>query len=230
MPAPVAAAAAGSSMSPLVGAALASGLSLLGGISKNAAISKQASAQFNANTLFIERDKSVINTQIGLQGRDVNAEIGAALSNLGYQAAQASSQVATTQAERNVYGNSARRQQIAVDMQKALSADNLAQAAEAKMLQVQQQYTEAKYQSESRHIQNQQQYNQMMSQQKSTFDILAGAAVAGFSGYSQGLSIQSASNTIAAQEAALGITKAKTESFANTATSNFMPNWNFVGE
>jgi len=230
MAAPVVAAAAGSSMTPLVGASLAGGLSLLGGLFGNQAIAKQAAAQFNANTLFIERDKSVVNNQIGLQGRDVNAELGAALANLGYQAATASGQVATTQAERNVYGNSARRQQIAVDMQKALATDNLAQAAEAKMLQVQQQYTEAKYQSESRHIQNAQQYQQTMSQQKSTFDIIAGAAVAGFTGYSQGLSIDSATNTIAAQQAALDITTSKAASFGNQVRSNFIPNWNFVGK
>jgi len=208
-------------VSPLTVGLVSGGLSIMGGILGNQAIAKQAEAQFNANTLFIERDKSVVNNQIGLQGRDVNTEIGAALTNLGYQAATASSQVATTQAERNVYGNSARRQQIAVEMQKALTADNLAQAAEAKMLQVQQQYTEAKYQSESRHIKNSEQYQQAMAQQTSTFDMITGAALAGFTGYSQGLSIESAQRTIDAQKSAAELTRNKIDSF--------VPNWNFRG-
>tara|TARA_B110000908_G_scaffold169097_2_gene225443 strand:- start:9122 stop:9784 length:663 start_codon:yes stop_codon:yes gene_type:complete len=218
-------------VSPLTVGLVTGGLSILGGLDNNAAIAKQAASQFNANTLFIERDKSVVNNQIGLQGRDVNAEVGAALTNLGYQAAQASSQVATSQADRNVYGNSARRQQIAVDMQKALTADNLAQAAEAKMLQVQQQYTEAKYQSESRHIKNSEQYQQAMSQQTSSFDMIAGAAMAGFSGYSQGLSIESSQRAIDAQKEAAQTTRNKIGSFGSNSGSNssYIPNWNFRG-
>lgn len=227
MVAPVAAAAAGSSMTPLVGASLAGGLSLLGGIFGNQAISKQAAAQFNANTLFIERDKSVVNNQIALSARDVNAELGAALANLGYQAATASGQVATTQAERNVYGNSARRQQIAVDMQKALAADSLAQAADAKMTDVQTQFSNIAYQAEAKNIQNAQAYNQAMSQQQSTFDILSGAAMSGFSAYSTGLGIESATNTIAMQKVALDKTTAETASLLGSTNRNTFGTTNY---
>lgn len=196
MPAPVAAAAAGSSMTPLVGAALSGGLSILGGIFGNQAIAKQAKAQYNANQMFIERDRQVGNQQTQYMGRDVNTELGMLLANLGIQAAQAQGQVTTAQAERNIYGNSARRQQIAVDMQKALAADNMAQAAQAKMQDVQTQFSNIAYQAEAKNIQNAQAYNQAMSQQQSTFDILGGAAVAGFSGYTSGLAIDQQTKTL----------------------------------
>jgi len=219
MPAPMTA--------PIAAGVVTGGLSILGGILGNQAIAKQAKAQYTANQMFIERDRRVSNQQTQYLGRDVNTELGMLLTNLGIQAAQAQGQVTTTQAERNVYGNSARRQQIAVDMQKALAADSLAQAADAKMTDVQTQFSNIAYQAEAKNIQNAQAYNQAMSQQQSTFDILSGAAMSGFSAYSTGLGIESATNTIAMQKVALDKTTAETASLLGSTNRNTFGTTNY---
>jgi 3-oxoacyl-ACP reductase-like protein len=173
-----------------IAAGVMAGLSLAGSASGNKAISAQASRQYEANKMFIDRDRGVLANQIGLVGIDVNSELGAKLSSLGIQAEQLLSATAAGQAESNVYGNSARRAQLAIEMQRELSADNLEQAAESKMLDVQKQFTQAMYDFENKSSQNLQAYENTMSQQKTALDMATGALSAGISGYTAAQSLK----------------------------------------
>jgi hypothetical protein len=172
-----------------IAAGVMAGLSLAGSVSGNKAISAQASRQYEANKMFIDRDRGVLETQIGLAGIDVNSELGAKLSSLGIQAEQLFAATAASQAESNVYGNSARRAQLAVEMQRELSADNLVQAAESKMLDVQKQYTQAMYDFDDKSTQNLQAYDNTMSQQQSVFEMASNSLSAGIGGYTAAQSI-----------------------------------------
>jgi hypothetical protein len=169
--------------------ALAAGsaaLSLLGGLEQNAQIRKTATAQYNANKAFIERDSQVIATSLLAQGLEINQGIGMALSELGLQERQATGMQTATRAETGIYGNTAMRQQAVLETKAALQADNIIQAGEAKMTELQAKLSENKYATESKHLQNAQSYNNMMSQQQSTFSLLTGAASAGMSTYFAG--------------------------------------------
>ena len=177
-------------VAPIALAGVSAGLSLLGGIAGNSAISKAAKQQYGANKLFIERDQAIANQQNEYVGDEINNEIGMALTDLLFQSRKAQASTAARQASTQIYGNTAVRQQIAIQMKEALTADSLAQAAEAKMLAVQNKFSDIKYATEAKHAQNLQSYNNMMSQQQSTFNILTSAATAGLSGYSSGLNLE----------------------------------------
>jgi hypothetical protein len=172
------------------------GLSIASGISGNSAITKAATAQYQGNKLFIERDSSVLQNNLAWQANEVNNELGMALTALGLEADKMMAVQTVSTTERNAFGNTAMRQQAAVAMKEALQVDSLAQAAEAKMMDVQTSMWNAKYETEARHAQNMQSYNNSMSQRQSTFSILAGAASAGLSGYSAGVSLDSAMTTL----------------------------------
>lgn len=224
-------------MTPLAAGLVMGGLSVTQSLFGNAAISEAALSQYKSNKLFIERDQEVLNTQLKYAGVDVNNELGMALSDILYQAAQAQAQTTATQAETNVYGNTARRQQLAVEMQRELANDSVTQKAEAKMVDVQQKLTEVKYQTEAKHIQNIQAYNQMMSQVQSPFEILATAVGAGFSAYGTQQAIGAAELTKLTQAKQLETLKAGVEAtnystFAldKTFPLIFLPNNNVYGK
>jgi hypothetical protein len=174
-----------------IAAGVMAGLSVVGGLAGNSAISAQASRQYEANKLFIERDRQYMENQLGLLGVDVNSELGAKLSELRMQANRVFSETVATQAETNVYGNTARRLQLAVEMQEEMAADNLAQAADSKMLDVQKQLSQAKYDIDNKHRQNKQAYNQLMGTQQTAFGLIGGGIAAGFSGYTAEQTVRS---------------------------------------
>jgi len=175
------------------------GLSIAGGLARNAAIEDAATKQHNANKLFIERDESVLQEQLQFAATEVGNQAGAALSSLVVQARSTAATVAAQTAETNVYGNLAARKQGIVRMREALQADNIMQAAESKIVDVQTKMKEVKYQTESRHAQNKQDYNNAMTQKQSSFEILANGLSAGISGYSTGMDLMSGMNTLALQ-------------------------------
>lgn len=181
------------------------GLSIAGGLARNAAIEDAATKQYGANKLFIERDESVLQTQLQDAAQDVRSEAGAALSNLVVQTRRALGAQAAETAETNVYGNTAMRKQAVIQMREALAVDNVMQAAEAKTVDIQTRMKQVKYDTESRHAQNRQNYNNMMTQQQSSLEILAGGLSAGLSGYSTAQNIQSANYTLAMQKAQAGL-------------------------
>ena len=181
---------------PVAMAAASAGLSLIGGIAGNKAITKAATAQYEANKLFIERDSSVMQNNLAYQASEVNNELGMALTALNFEVNQIAGKQTAATAERNVYGNTAQRQKAVLEMKEALQVDNLAQAAESKMIDVQTTMMNVKYETEAKHAQNMQSYSNAMSQRQSTFSLLAGAAQAGLSGYSAGVNLDTAMTTL----------------------------------
>ena len=144
---------------PVALAAASAGLSVLGGIAGNDAITKTATAQYGAQKLFIERDDKVLQTNAAYEAREVNNEIGMALTQLERQAAEAYAKATSTRAESNIYGNTAQRQQAVLDMKKALSSDSIMQEGDSKMVAVQNKMAEINYATQAKHVQNLQNYH-----------------------------------------------------------------------
>lgn len=184
-------------------AGVSAGMSILGGMSQNAAIEKAATEQYNANKLFIERDSDIVQEGYQYAAQEVNNEVGMMLSNLVQQGRQAQAKLSSQRAETNAYGNTAARQEAVLAVKKEMAADNMVQAAESKMVEVQDRMRESKYQTEAKHTQNMQSYNNMMSQQQSTLEMATAAVSAGMSGYSMGMNIESAQTALDASKAEL---------------------------
>lgn len=174
-------------------AGISAGLNIFGNIAGNAAITKTATSQYGAQKLFIDRDDKVLQTNAAYEAREVNNEIGMALTQLERQAAEAYAKATATRAESNIYGNSAARQQAVLDMKKALSSDSIMQEGEAKMVAVQNKMREINYSTQAKHVQNLQNYHNAMAQRKSTLSIVADGLAAGASGYSMGQGMELAS-------------------------------------
>ena len=182
---------------PVAFAAASAGLSIASSLSQNAAITKSATAQYGAQKLFTERDYGVLQENLVFQGQEVNNQLGMALTQVQNEFRQAYGKFTAKTAETNAYGNTAQRAKAVTEMKQMLSENSVIQAGESKMLDVQNMMREAKYKTEARHVENMQAYNNAMSQRQSTFSILAGAASAGLSGYSSGLSIEGAQASLA---------------------------------
>lgn len=184
-------------MDPMTGALVSGGLKILGGFGERARQTEIAKKTYNANKLWIERDEGVATENTLYLGDEVNRELGMQLTQLGQEANRAFAKTAATTTESNIYGNTAARLQGMSKMKEALAEDNLVQAAESKMTDIQSKLTQIKYDTEARHVQNAQSYNNAINSQPSTFDILAGGVSAGIGGYSQTqqLNIQSAQLT-----------------------------------
>jgi hypothetical protein len=172
----------------VVGAGLAAGSSAAG----NAAIGKAAKEQSRVNALWAAKNEAIKQESNKNMSAEINSQLGAQLSNLLVQAQTAKGQLAVKSTESNIYGNTAARQQNMVQMQAALSKDNLIQAAEAKLLDVQNRASDLKYETESSNAQNAQSYNNAMSQQQSTLGIISGAFGAGLSAAGSAASLGSA--------------------------------------
>lgn len=178
---------------PVALAAASAGLSVLGGIAGNKAITKAATAQYEANKLFIEQESSVKQNLLQIQAGEVNNELGMALTALNQEINRVKASSRSAAAESMIYGNLAARKEAVADMKQALSADSLAQAADAQLTDFQVAMTDQKYATEARHAQNMQDYSNMMSKRKSTLSIVADGLSAAASGYSMGQGMQLAS-------------------------------------
>jgi hypothetical protein len=178
---------------PVALAAASAGLSVLGGIAGNKAITQAATAQYEANKLFIERDSSVKQNLLQIQAGEVNNELGMALSALSQEVNRVRATSRSNTAESMVFGNLAARKEAVISMKEALQADALEQAAEANMVDFQVEMTNQKYATEAQHAQNMQDYSNMMSKRKSTLSIVADGLSAAASGYSMGQGMQLAS-------------------------------------
>ena len=163
----------------LAASAIGSGLSILGGLSGNAAIRESATNNYNATQSLLNQSVSVNYNTLQNQGKDVNNALGAALADLGYQAATAKATQTAQAAETNVYGQTAVRNQRKIAMEAALMEDAIVQNGQAKMQDVQVQLTNAKYQYDSNSMQNAQNYNNAIGQQTSTLGLISGAISSG---------------------------------------------------
>lgn len=186
-------------MDPATGFAIAKGVfSMMSAGAENRARREAATKSYNANKLFIERDQSVLNEQTMFQADEINNQIGMALTDLEYQALKQSATLTAKRAETGIYGGTAARQQMVADIKKELAGDRVVQQGEAQMTDLQTKLTQIKYDTEAKHAKNASAFNQAMSQQRSTFDIVASGVSAGISGYSQGMDLatnQGAYNT-----------------------------------
>jgi len=158
-------------------------LSIASNMEANAALDKSARENFEANQAFIARDKAVQSQQLEYMGDQVNNELGMALTNLVYQTTQQEGSLAANQAESNVYGNTAVRNQIAVAMQEALTQDSLAQAADSKMQDIQTEFTNLKYGTETKNFNNAQARSNALAGKKSGLGIASDAISTGISTY-----------------------------------------------
>lgn len=190
-------------MEPITGAIISGGLNILGGMAQNAAIKKAATKSYNTNNLWIQKDQAIQNENLQFAGDEVNRQLGAALTDLLYQANREQATLTAVQAEKNAYGNTALRQQAVAKIKEELSEDRLIQQGEAQMTDIQSKLSAVKNATDAAYAKNAMDYNNAMSQRKSTFEIIAGGIGAGISGYSTAQGIKSANNTLALQEAQL---------------------------
>lgn len=183
---------------PYIAAAGMAGLSIASAIEGNKAITKAATASYEANKLFIERDSAVMQNNYMYQAMELNNELGMALTSLDMEFDRVAAETATVQTEREVYGNTADRNRMAVEIKKSLAEDQLQQNAEARMTDIQIQMLNAKYSTEARHAENAQAYSNQMSQRQSTLGIISSGLSAGMSGYSMGANISAANTKLTA--------------------------------
>lgn len=189
------------------------GLSIAGSLSQNAAITKAATQQLNANTLYTNRKGSVMANNYALQADEVNNEVGMALTALDMQFRSGTADVKAKRAETQIYGNTAERVDAVNKMKQALQADSIMQQAESKMQDLLTTMANNMYEIEAEHATNKQNYANMMSKRQSTFSMLAGAASAGLSGYSSGVSLATSmtnlQNAQMTQQALVGLMGSK---------------------
>ena len=153
-------------------------------LSANKSIAKTASANAAATAANLLQNKSVTESQLQEKAADVNNQLGMALTDLVYQAQDASSATTVNLIERNITGQTAKKTLGNVDMKKALKTDQLVQQAESKLVDVQNEMRNAKYSYESGSMSNAINFNNSMSQQEGAFEIASSAAGAALSSYS----------------------------------------------
>ena len=122
---------------PVAMAGISAGLSVLSGIAGNKAITKSATAQYEANKLFIEQESSVKQNLLQIQAGDVNTELGMALASLDQEIKKATAEYRAQNAESMIFGKTAARKEAVLEIKQALQTDTLAQAAEAQMVDFQ---------------------------------------------------------------------------------------------
>ena len=175
---------------PMVIGGISAGLNLLGSIGGSAAARKAADARAESQIAFAERDYRVNINDLKVAAGDINNELGMILTDLGSAARQGSAVTSVNTTERSAYGNSAARSQGMVEMKAALQKDRLEQAAESKIVDVQNSMRASKYRRENAFAEAMQARSNTYAQQPSGLAMLAGAASAGLSGYSMGMNMQ----------------------------------------
>lgn len=173
----------------LAGSALSAGLSIMGANARNAAISKQAKENYSASLLSLDQQRDVAVAGLMDKATDVNAQIGAELTNLGFQEKEAGGKQAAVNVETNIYGITAAKRQGAVAMDAAMMEDNIIQKGEAAMKDVQINLSNSKYQYEAGVQRASQTFASSMNQMATGGEITAGALSAGMSGAMMGYNL-----------------------------------------
>lgn len=194
-------------MDPITGAIISGGLNILSGMSNNAKIQKNATAIYNADKLFIERDQGIAQEGLDYNAQELQQQIGMALTDVVYTGLKTEGVVRAKRAETGTYGNTAARQEAVMAMREEMAKDKIIQQGESSMVDLQTKMRQLKYETEDRHRQNLMAYNDRISQKQSTFDMIAGGISAGISGYSQGLSMDSAATALESQKTVLEMQK-----------------------
>ncbi len=168
-------------MSPIVAGVFGAGLSLFGAASRNAAIEKQANENWNATLKNLGVQRGVSENNLIFQGEEINREAAFNLLTLEQQRKGAEAQAVSDVTERNAYGNTAARLTNQADMDAAMMADNIAQGADAAMMEVQSGLSNTMYQYNNGTYGASQQRANSMSQTSGGFEMLTGAASSGLS-------------------------------------------------
>ena len=171
-------------MIPLIAAGALSALSIGSSVAQNQAIGRTASANAEATEKMLLQQYGVQTEQLQDAAEDVNVNLGVELTNLVYSSMASQGSAAAVQAQSNAYGATAGRIQGNIRMKEALTADQMTQAAESKMIEIQNEMRNAKYSYESGSAQNKMSFNNTMSQQQSGLSMLASGLSTGLSAYS----------------------------------------------
>lgn len=167
-------------------------LGIFSGLSARREALNAAAEQYNTNRLWSDNRYEIKQENLLAMADEVASQAGMQLTDLAYDTLKAQGTVASKQIESEVFGNTAARNIQMVKTREALTADNIAQAAEAKTREVNSQLRSAYYSYQAENVASANAYNNTVRQQPSTFDIVAGGVGAGVSAYSQGLSLENA--------------------------------------
>jgi hypothetical protein len=171
---------------PIAAAVVGGALSILGGAARNAAITQQANENYNNTLLSLGIQRGVEENNLLFQADQVNAQLGAELSNVIQEQRKAKANTVAQTTERNVYGATAARLQGQVDKDAAAMKDNIVQAGEAAMTNVQTNLTNAMYQYNNGVYAASQNRANALSQRQGALELLANGASSAFnfaSGY-----------------------------------------------
>lgn len=164
-------------------------LSYLSSTAANKRIAETASSNLASSQALASQNYDVTTSQLQDKAQELNNNLGMELTNLIYSSVKSQAQGTTVLAERSVYGTTANRVLENVKMKTELTKDQLIQSAESKLVDIQNNLRNAKYNYESGNIQSGINYNNTMMQQKSSTEIIAGSL-------STGLSMGAAAHTL----------------------------------
>lgn len=168
-------------MSMIVAGLVGSALNLIGSGARNAAIKAQANENWNANLTNLGVQRGVLENNLLFQGDEINREAAFNLLTLDQQRNKASAQSVSDVTERNAYGNTAARLTNQADMDAALMADNIAQSADAAMMNVQSGLSNTMYQYNNGVYSASMQRANAMNQMQGGFERLTSAVGSGIS-------------------------------------------------
>jgi hypothetical protein len=176
----------------IVGGALQSGLSILSANARNAAIKRQAVENQRATQTILGQRRDITIANLYDKAQELGAQVGAELTNLGFEERKAGAKVAAQTIESNIYGMTAMKLQNQVEMDAAMMEDSIVQKGEAAMKDIQIGLSNAKYEYESGSYQNSMNYASAVNQMQSSSEIITGAIGAGISGAQSGYNLSKA--------------------------------------
>ena len=171
---------------PIAAAALGGALSILGGLGRNAAITQQANENYNNTLLALGIQRGVQESNLLFQADQINAQVGAELTNVLQQQRKAKATTIANTTERNVYGATAAKLQGQVDADASSMKDNIVQAGKAAMTNVQSNLSSSMYEYNNGVYTASQNRANALSQRQGPLELLANGTTSAFnfaSGY-----------------------------------------------
>lgn len=163
--------------------------SVMAANARNAAIKNTANQNFNTTLDMLDQEFGVNVAGLYDKAQELNTKVGMQLTDLLYKEKAASAKDIANNVESNIYGQTAVRRINKTKMDAALMEDNIIQAGEAAMKDIQIGMSNAKYNRDSGIYKASMQRASAMNQMASPFEIAAGAFSAGMSGANAGAQI-----------------------------------------
>lgn len=170
----------------IAGGVVNAGLSIMAANARNAAIENTANQNFNTTLAMVDQELGVNVAGLYDKAQELNSKVGLQLTDLLYKEKAASATQVAANVESNIYGQTAARRNNAIKMDAALMEDNIIQAGEAAMKDIQIGMSNAKYNRDSGIYRASIQRASAINQMASPFEIAAGAFSAGMSGANAG--------------------------------------------